>query len=411
MQIKLTDKAVKQKNPPAMELWDQALPGFGLRIGAKRRTYFAMARVDGKQVRHRIGTTDEHSLADARELARGWLRNPSSKAMQEAAASAAEQEAQHTKAGTFGAVAQRYLDRPRVKDKTLRTRSQIERRLKTDVPKDWNDRDITSITRAEIRQLFEKKAKASPVSANRLLALLKTIFFYALEQDIIDANPAQRIKPIDETPRDRVLEEHEIRSLWNGLEHDQATIDPLLRVCLRLLLATGVRRSEALFATWDEFNFTPGKEAWRIPGERAKNGHAVVVPLSGAALLLLDEAAEMASPDTDHVFVNRIGQPYAAHSLTQAMRKSLKVCGLADKPAVPHDLRRTFASNIAQLGFSREVLKRLLNHLEGDVTDIYDRHRYDEEARRAMCAWAGRLQELIGKKQPKTNVVSIHGAA
>lgn len=411
MQIKLTDKAVKQKSPPAMELWDQALPGFGLRIGAKRRTYFAMARVDGKQVRHRIGTTDEHSLADARELARAWLRNPTSKGMQEAAASAAEQEAQHTKAGTFGAVAQRYLDRPRVKDKTLRTRSQIERRLKTDVPKDWNDRNITSITRAEIRQLFEEKAKASPVSANRLLGLLKTIFFYALEQDIIDSNPAQRIKPIDETQRDRVLQKHEIRTFWNGLAHDEATIDSMLRICLRLLLATGVRRSEALFATWDEFNFTPGKEVWRIPGERTKNRHAMTVPLNDVALALLDEAAGIAPPDTDCVFVNRIGEPYAAHSLTQAMRKSLKVCEIADNPAVPHDLRRTFASNIAQLGFSREVLKRLLNHREGDVTDIYDRHRYDEEARIAMRAWNDRLQESIGTKPPETNVVSIHGAA
>lgn len=333
MQIKLTDKTVKQKNPPASELWDLALPGFGLRIGARRRSYFAMARVDGKQVRHRIGTTDSHSLSEARDEAREWLRNPTSKDTRKAEAAAVERAAKQAKAGTFGAVAQQYLDRPRAKGKELRTRNQIERRLKADIPKDWNDRPIEAITRAEIRDLFERKAKKSPVAANRVLGLLKTIFFYALEHDLVEANPAQRIKPVEETRRDRILEDHEIRTFWVGLEADAATVDPMLRICLRLILATGVRRSEALFATWDEFNFTPGAVTWRIPGNRTKNGYALDVPLNAVALALLDEAADMAPPDTDHVFVNRIGAPYAAHSLTQAMRKSLTVCGsLTSRP-------------------------------------------------------------------------------
>ena len=111
------------------------------------------------------------------------------------------------------------------------------------------------------------------------------------------------------------------------------------------------------------------------------------------------------------MFVNRIGSPYAVYSLSQAMRKSLTICGLADNPATPHDLRRTFASNIAKLGFPREVLKRLLNHREGDVTDIYDRHRYDHEARLAMNAWGDRLAELTGDKAADSNVVALRGGA
>ena len=139
----------------------------------------------------------------------------------------------------------------------------------------------------------------------------------------------------------------------------------MLRVCLRLLLATGVRRSEGLFAVWGEFNFEPGKETWRVPGERTKNGYAVEVPLNEVALSLLDEAVDMTSAESNYVFPNHIGHPFSAYSLSQAMRKCLNICGLSDNPATPHDLRRTFASNIARLGFPREILKRLLNHREG----------------------------------------------
>ena len=207
MKIKLTDRTVKQANPPASELWDLVLPGFGLRIGARKRTFFAMARIDGKQVRHRIGTTESHTLGEAREAAREWLRNPTSKAARDAVQLAQERAARRERATTFAAVAQRYLDKPRTRE--LKSRHEIERVLKADIPVDWKYRPISSISRVEVRELFEAKARTSPVAANRLLSKIKTIFFYALEQDLVDANPAQRITPIEEVARDRVLTDHE----------------------------------------------------------------------------------------------------------------------------------------------------------------------------------------------------------
>lgn len=417
MQIKLTDRTVNQKGPPvdpdsglpAKELWDLTLPGFGLRIGKKRRSYVAMARVDGRQVRHTIGTTATHTLAQAREDAQKWLRRPTSKAQryEEAAKkkAAAEIEKKQAEEGNFGAVAKCYLDQPRANE--LRTRSQIERMLRVEIPANWHDRPVTDITRAEIRSLHEKKAKKAPIAANRVLGVIKTIFFYALEQDLIDANPAERIKMVKETSRDRELDDHEIRSFWRGLDDESVKIDRGLVVCLKFLLATGTRRSEALLATWNEFNFTPGEEVWRIPAERSKNGHATEVPLSQTALDLIDEAVLLNPPGADNVFVNRWGKPYAVYSISQAMRKCRPVCGLEDNPATPHDLRRTFTTNISKLEFSREVLKRLLNHRERDVTDVYDRHRFDKEARRAMNAWSDKLTEIVTGKPTPDNVVRI----
>lgn len=413
MQTKLTDRLVNQKTPPDNELWDTVLQGFGMRVGKTKRSYFAMARINGKQVRHTIGSTQTHSLAEAREEARQWLRSPTTKEMRAQIKRAEAREAKRTQDGTFGAVAQRYLNQPRAEGKELRTRAEIERRLRVDIPADWHDRPIGEITRAEIRALFEAKAKKAPVSANRLLGLIKTIFFYALEQDLIDANPAERIKTLDETQRDRVLEDHEIRNFWAGMTDGKTRLDPMLRVALLFLLATGVRRSEGLFATWDEFNFEPGAESWRIPASRSKNRQATTVPLSDLALALLDEAAAMTPTwaESDNVFVNRFGEPLSTYSIGQAMRRSLMLCRLEDNPATPHDLRRTFASNIAKLGFSREVLKRLLNHRERDVTDIYDRHRYDAEARIAMNAWGQRLREITGTIPPASNVVDLPRSA
>ena len=72
-----------------------------------------------------------------------------------------------------------------------------------------------------------------------------------------------------------------------------------------------------------------------------------------------------------------------------------------------HDLRRTFASNVAGLGFSREILKKLLNHVDRDVTAIYDRHRYGAECRLAMNAWSDRLGEIVNGKPAPDNVVRI----
>ena len=71
MRQRLTERAVKRKEPG--EIWDELLPGFGLRIGKRKRTYFVMGRVDGKQIRRTVGTTIDLSLAQAREKARAML--------------------------------------------------------------------------------------------------------------------------------------------------------------------------------------------------------------------------------------------------------------------------------------------------------------------------------------------------
>ncbi len=90
-----------------------------------------------------------------------------------------------------------------------------------------------------------------------------------------------------------------------------------------------------------------------------------------------------------------------------------KAARLSNKPAiglsgiVPHDLRRTAASNMAALGIARLVISKILNHVETSVTAIYDRHGYDSEKRHALETWAAHLDGILSGKPKADNVVTL----
>lgn len=415
MRIKLTDKLVKQKKLPAPEIWDLILPGFGLRAGKTRRSYFAMARVGGKQVRYTkgLGTTDSNSLAEARAAARIWLAAPTTRKMRRAEAVAAELAAKRDESKTWGIVVRRWLDKPRPTGKEFRSRDVVEQILESQIPADWNDRAIHDITKAEIRQLHEDKGKSAPVGADRILGWIKTVLNYAVDQDLIDINQAAKIKPFGASQGTRILDAQEIKNFWNGMTNTsvgrEPTVGPVVRLSLKFILTVGVRRSEAVEAKWSEFNLQPGSEVWHIPGTRTKNRKPLNVPLSSMALRLLNEVTELTrAQQSEYVFPSKNGKPYNPSYVSAAMLKSRQACQLVTNPCTVHDLRRTMASNIAQLGFSREVLKRVLNHTSGDVTDVYDHHRYDNEAKLALEAWSNRLDEILDDAPAESNIVELH---
>jgi integrase len=407
VRARLTDRAINRKAPESgtLEIWDELLPGFGLRIGKSRRTYFVMARINGKQVRRKIGTTDTHTLAEARDAARDFLRSAARgidpKEEEERERREEARADMLMERGTFGAVATNFMQE---RAKGLRSRGEMQRKLDVDILPTWRDIPVAEIRRADVKALFMAKAETSPVAANRLLSMIRTIFNYAIDEELIEANPAARIKPETETERERYLSEAEIKAFWHGL--DSAPIEAQVRHALKFLLVTGQRRGEVAGASWEEFDFE--KSEWTIPGSRTKNRRTHVVPLSDLALELL---SDMASNGDDFVFPGAFGnKSLSPYSISQGMLKSREALGLSDNPAKPHDLRRTFASGLAQLGFPRLTISRLLNHTEGGVTSIYDRHSYSEEMATAAQAWANRLREIVGGEAKPENVVKLRGA-
>jgi integrase len=152
------------------------------------------------------------------------------------------------------------------------------------IVKRWGAMKVADITRRDVRELLNETATRSPVMANRVLALVRKMFNFAIEHDWIDVNPCHMVKRVvRERPRDRVLSEDEIRAVWSALDDEHQVMAALIR--LRLL--TAQRGGELHGARWDEVDLVSGW--WTIPGDRSKNGLSHRVPLSPQALRIFKE--------------------------------------------------------------------------------------------------------------------------
>lgn len=452
--VRLTDRNVRTDAPKAgqLELWDDLVPGFGLRIAAGgSRTYFVMKRLNGRLVRRTVGkalgpgdlpSPARLGVSEARERARGMLaalaagQDPGTVRRAKAAP---DDEAGGYPRGTFGWIADRYLkDTLKGGGAKLKSKDELERKLKVDL-KAWHKRPIGEIKGKEIRELVREKAQASPVSANRLLSFIKRVFRWAAVEGYIDADPAAAVeKPSEEAPRDRFLSEEEIRLFWKACDR---LGDPAGRM-FKLALVTLQRRGEVAGLRYSELGeleykakdpktgrdvITKGA-AWLLPAERTKRGVAHTVPLSPLAKDLIDGAVrlEVGGKLYDHVFPSgrRGDQPVTGWSrfkdrlddaIGRVMAEEAGEEYDAKKHRLPdwhlHDLRATGATHLEmpRLGVSRTVISRILNHSEGDgrsMTARYIRHTWDREAADALEAWATELKRIIG-----ANVVKMKDAA
>ena len=179
-----------------------------------------------------------------------------------------------------------------------------------------------------------------------------------------------------------------------------------VRLSLKLMLVTAQRRDEVVCASWAELDLA--ERGWEIPGSRTKNGRAHRVPLSPLAVGLLDEIREKSS-DSKWLFPSpRGGKSITPAAVSHAVGNNLEAIGVAG--ITPHDLRRSAASHMTELGVSRLVVSKILNHTDSSVTGVYDRYEYGPEKRHALEAWGGRLQEIISGKAAQGNVVALRPA-
>ena len=157
-------------------------------------------------------------------------------------------------------------------------------------------------------------------------------------------------------------------------------VDGPVSQCLRLLALTACRPQEAAGATWTEFDLD-GK-TWTIPGERMKTGVEHVVPLSTAAL----EVLEAARTDSPQVFMGSRGNPVTRTLMASLLRR----LGIG---SVPHGFRSSFRTWAAETGVDREIAERALAHQVGsDVERSYCRTTLLDQRRKVMDAWGDYLQ-------------------
>jgi integrase len=228
---------------------------------------------------------------------------------------------------------------------------------------------------------------------NRELAAVRKIFSWCLEGDLIEVNPATGVRdPAAETSRDRVLSDDELRLVWAAAQAEGGTFGSLLR----LLILTACRRREVSHARWAEFD-VPGR-MWTLPGARTKNARVHAIPLSDAALAVFAEIKRI--PGADHVFGLGGRSGFSGYSKAKG-RIDTRIAKLNEgKPIAAwglHDIRRTVATRLVDLGTAPHVVEEILNHASGKsrVASIYNRSKLEPEKREALERWAEYVDRLV----------------
>ena len=332
-------------------------------------------RYGGKTRKHTVGPYPVFGLKDARDAAVKVLR----------IVTEGKDPALSHRIGSFGDTITRFIEL-HCKDYRARSRRETERLLGHAMHR-WGGRRIEEITRADIRSMLGVLAP-TPVLANRVHSTLHTLFNWAIENDLIAASPLANIKrPNQETPRDRVLADDELRAVWRAADKEGY---PFGRI-VQLLALTGQRRSEVAGMAWSEVDLSTG--VWTLPKERVKNGRRHLVPLSRQALAILKQLPCIGDK---YVFTLNGEVPYANFSRAKA-RLDPNIA-----PWTLHDLRRTVASGMARLGVSLVVIEKVLNHISGSlggIVGVYQRHEYAEEKREALQLWADHVERLVRRDE------------
>jgi integrase len=249
------------------------------------------------------------------------------------------------------------------------------------------------------RRLEEMKIRA----ANRARASLSTLFIFAMREGLVEANPVIGTnKARDERLRDRVLANTELVEIWNACRDDDYG-----RI-VRLLILTGQRREEVGAMASSEINLANSQ--WSLPGERTKNRLSHDVPLS-------DSAAAILRAIPRHVRRNLIfgmgsggfsGWSRAKAALDGRINSArIKHLGTRAEEISPwriHDIRRTVATGMANIGVQPHIIEAVLNHVSGHkagVAGIYNRAVYAAEKRAALERWANQVSSLVEGAEPK----------
>ncbi len=412
----LTAAAVERLKPPAegqVEHFDAGFPGLALRVsygGGRSWVYFY--RFHGKLRRLTLGTYPALSLAAAREA---WRTARAAVELGDDPA-AMKIEAKRREPDTVRSVGEDFIVRyakPR-----NRTADEVERMFALHLYPTLGHRRIETVTRRDVLDLLDTiEAKTSGARANRVLANLRRLFAWAVERGIIEISPAANVKaPGQETARDRVLSDDELRAFLKACEGMGEPFGPLCR----LLLLTAQRREEVAALPWAELDLAAA--VWHLSASRTKNKRASDVPLADQTVTILGGLMRRSSlvfpaqfsrdGHTDPRPLSGFGR--AKERLDKLMLAELrKADPEATLPAwTLHDLRRTAASGMARLGVAVHVVEKLLNHVSGTfsgVVGVYQRHDFMAEKQAAARAWANFLDSLTAEKA--ANVVRLEARA
>lgn len=279
---------------------------------------------------------------------------------------------------------------------------------------------LETITRRAIRVALTRMLEKGVTSqAVRAQALVRQIYAFAVTEERLQINLARDIPVVAASrARTRVYDDSELRTVWRGVcdpadlvmpepwatrwrTGGRVQIGPAMQIALKLTILLLQRRCEVLGMAVSELDLA--QAVWKIPAERMKSKRPHAVPLSAAAIGLIEQAIALnAGRRTSLVFPSRVdaARPMNGASMNRALSCVLLASGIGD--GTIHDLRRTGSTAMTseRLGISPFIRSKVLGHSDAGggatVSSVhYDANAYLAEKRRALEAWQGLLVTIV----------------
>ena len=368
---------------PGETVWDLAVPGFG----ARRQTgpavsYFLKYRNEyGRQRWHSIGRhgapwTAEAARAEARRLL-GAVATGDDPAAQRSA---------RKKAPTVAELSTRFLSEHIESKRKPRTAKEYRRLIGNVVIPTLGDKRVADVTRQDVAQ-FHHGRRATPIEANRALALLSVLFTFAerVGERPDGSNPCRHVERFPQRRRERFLSVEELGRLGEALAAYSGS--PYHPAAIKLLILTGARLGEVLALQWEWINAERGEA--RLPD--SKTG-AKTIQLPPPALEVLAGLPRIEG--TPHVLGARRGTTF----IEAPWRRIRAAAGLSDLRW--HDLRHSFASVAAAGGMGLPIIGKMLGHTQAQTTQRYA-HLASDPVKAAAASVASKIEAVMnnGRKR------------
>jgi integrase len=370
MSSKLTDSGVKALPAPAKGsriFYDDVAKGFGVRVtstGARSFVLNYRTRL-GRERRYTIGTFPDWKTGPARTEAIDLKKR-----VDQGGDPLGEINAGRS-APTVNGLCDRFIAEflPRKKPSTRKIYAQ---QIDADIRPALGRLRVAEVSFSDVDALHRAISKRAPVRANRSLAVLSKVFSMAVKWHMRGDNPCRGVDRNREHQRRRYLSADELARLAAALD----TADRQVADIIRVLLLTGARRSEVLQMRWQDIDLAAG--TWSKPAAHTKQGTAHGVPLSEAAVRVLQDVMQVRQAGSEFVFPGADGGPRrSVHNAWIRICKAASIDG-----ARVHDLRHTYASVLASAGLSLPVIGALLGHTVPATTARYT-HLFEDPLRAA----------------------------
>ena len=357
--LAFTELSIRNLKPGSY--FDEKTPAFGIRVGKNRKTWIV---VRGRErIRTRVGHYPALPLAEARKKALVLLGSP----------------LDTQSLSTFADARELFLRTHCAQHQRERTRRETERLL-TKHFASLDRKKLSGITTGQITAILDALLP-TPSEAQHAFKVARTFFRWAEARGYCK-NPCTMPAPSRDVARDRVLTDDELKRIYREAKGQFGQI-------VRLLILTGQRRGEIAALKWEYVDLDKGEIS--LPPEIVKNGRRHTFPIGPMA----KEILQAMTPSDGYLFPARRRQtPFAGFSAAKVGLD--KSSGVADWTL--HDLRRTFATNLATLGVAPHVIERLLNHITGSLSPIalrYNKAKYDKEMQEALRIWETRLTAIL----------------